>query len=81
MIVGSRIECRREGYKPSVARLFGRITRHVTPETTVRIDCRIGAAADLIAYFLPQAVPPMIRRGVLTIEEQDDTETEVTHES
>jgi len=59
----------------------GQAAKKYPPETTVRIDCRIGAAADLIAYFLPQAVPPMIRRGVLAIEEQDDTETEVTHES
>lgn len=47
------------------------------PKTRIHIRCGIPAAADLIAFFLPDAQPYVVRRGVMALLEEDGWEEEV----
>lgn len=46
-----------------------RAKEHYTPDTLLRLSCRIEAAAPLVAYFLPKVQPQKLYFGVLPLKE------------
>lgn len=43
------------------------LEKKYTPETKIHIKCHMESSAKLIAYFLPNAQPFLVRRGVLSV--------------
>lgn len=41
--------------------------KHHSPDVMIRIRCRVAVVGDLIAKFLPDAQPLLVRRGVLLL--------------
>ena len=47
------------------------LEKKYTPETKIHIKCHMESSARLIAYFLPEAQPLLVRRGVLSIFDEE----------
>ena len=47
------------------------LEKKYTAETKIHIECHMESSAQLIAYFLPEAQPLLVRRGVLAVFDEE----------